>query len=101
MGKTVNKCCRNCRWATWSKTRNGRRRFNYAAYCAAPLDNVLSRLPAAARDSYKELLNPENMRVFHDDKSLKCPAWVRYKPELTNYPNQYKNGKKQTTDSKG
>lgn len=65
------KNCRNCKWANWQITSNGRRRFGNWAECTY---KVVAVIPASRSNLERDLIRRVGVERY-DDVPVDCAAW--------------------------
>jgi len=78
--------CRNCKHAEWSKTKTGRKRYQYQAFCTVPNDlsgvslsllRALGVLRYSGDDFLEEILLRDKPVFMYENKKIDCPTWEK------------------------
>lgn len=69
------KNCRNCMWASWSLTKNGRIRPNGYAECVYPVSRDV--IVPASRPDLIVVMGRRASVHQHDNVEMDCAAWKK------------------------
>lgn len=68
------KNCRNCKWAGWQRTADGKKRYMMFALCTYPTADI--KLPASRWEEARSVRSPVGVAEY-GPLSINCQTWEK------------------------